>query len=140
MAATTVERPIVMKGTPKVFEFNMAATTTIRKGWIVSLNADENLVSGVEAANTQVVGIAAETVVNGGSAGAATCKVYADAVFQFAASSIAQTAVGELMHLVDNQTFDETAGANTVKLGILERVDSSTLGWVFIPPFPARVL
>lgn len=140
MAATTVDRPIQMIGTPKSFEFNVAASTTILKGELVALDSAENLVSGTEAASLEVVGIAAEHVDNSaGAAGDKTCQVYADAQFQLAATSIAQTAVGELMHLVDNQTIDETAGTNTVKVGFLVRVISSTSGWVFIPPFPARI-
>jgi hypothetical protein len=124
----TATKEIGLKGYP------VATNTTIHKGVMCNLNSGGYLVEGAEAAShSQVVGVADETVVNSGADGAKMCRVRADRLFDFAASSITQAMVGKRMYLVDNQTFDDTPGANAIVAGTLVEFVSTTRGFIHIP-------
>lgn len=134
MAAATADRQTQKIGHEIYFDYPVSASTTIYKGTMVAADADGYLVSGADTANYVIVGVAAENVDNSsGSDGDLSCKVGSGAFYRFAASSIAQTSVALTAYIVDNQTFDETTPANSIKCGKIVKVESSTDGWVHIP-------
>lgn len=133
MAALTADRNTQSKS-PGLYQYPVEANTQIYKGGIVCINAAGFLIMGAEAAGNMVVGVADENVDNNpGAQGAKNCRVVADRQFRFNATSIAQTSVPIKCYLVDDNTVDETAGANSIVAGTLVSVESSTDGWVYIP-------
>jgi hypothetical protein len=90
-------------------------------------------IPGVDASGNQFVGVAMEHVDNtGGASGAKWIRVRRQGVFDFAASSITQAMVGDLMYVVDDQTFDETSPGNNVLCGRLVEYISNTRGKIDI--------
>jgi len=110
--------------------------SVIYKGSLVCLNSLGYLVpAGDTAGFTGVVGVADEKVDNSaGADGDLECRVVSGDAYQFAATSITQAMVGTVMYVVDDQTFDDAAGAtNEIPAGILVKRDGNTQGWLYIP-------
>ena len=83
-----------------------------------------------EAGNAGCVGVFLKTVDNsGGSAGDLDVEVE-EGDFLFDAASIVQGNLGEVMYASDDQTFDETQGANEPQVGQLVEFVSTTSGYV----------
>lgn len=114
-------------------KYPVEAGETIYKGALVSIDDDGYLMPASDTAAHRVVGVADENVDNsGGADGALDCRVVSGRAFLFAASSITQAMLGDVMFVVDDQTFDETV-TNGVPCGRLVEFVSTTLGWIFIP-------
>ena len=117
----------------------VAANTRIYQGSIVIVKNDGYAYPASNSATTNVVmGVAKKGVDNttatGGTGANGSKWVEVEwGIFEFAATSIAQTAVGVQMYVVDDQTFDET-GSNNVECGVCVEYTSSTKGKVFIQP------
>lgn len=112
----------------------VAASTTIYKGGMVAVNDAGHLVMASDAANLRVVGVADERVDNSaGSAGDKKCRVRSGRAFDFNATAITQAMVGDLMFVVDDNTFDDAAGTNGVPCGRLLEYISATRGIIYIP-------
>lgn len=108
--------------------------SVIYKGALVAVNASGYLIPAADAAGAKVVGVADEKVDNSaGSDGTLNCRVVSGRAFKFAASSITQAMLGEMMYVVDDQTFDDGIGTNAVKAGRLVQFVSTTEGWIHIP-------
>ena len=105
----------------------------IYAGGIVMINsAGYAMPAAAASANAGCVGVATETVDNsGGAAGDEYVKVQ-EGWFLFAATTIAQTSVNLPVFAEDDQTVDETQGANEPIAGILREVVSSSSCWVEI--------
>lgn len=114
----------------------VAASTTIWKGAMVCINAAGYAVPASDTSGLlPVCGVADETVVNSGAAGAKFIRLQTDAYFEFNASSITQAMVGDTMYVVDDNTFDDAAGpTNDVPAGILVQFVSTTKGMIKITP------
>ena len=110
-------------------EYPMAASTQIWAGGMVMLNSAGLATPAAAAASNQgVVGVATESVLSAAS-GTYYCVVQ-EGDFQFAGTTLAQTDVGNLAYAEDDQTIDETQGANEPVAGVLVEVESATVGWV----------
>lgn len=112
------------------------AVDVIYKGAMVSLNSSGYLAPASDTAgNSRVVGVADEQVDNsGGSAGDKNCRVRSGRYFRFAATSIAQSDLGRTMYVVDDQTFDADPQDAAIVAGVLYKRESSTEGWIYVPP------
>lgn len=122
------------RGTGRIMVFPVATGVTIYKNGIVGINAGGFAVPGADTAGLQVAGIAYEQVVNSGADGAKKIRVEVEAEWLFAASSITQAMLGDLMVIVDDNTVDDAAGpTNDVPVGRLTEFISTTLGWVYVP-------
>ena len=120
------------KGDLMVYPVN--ALSQIYKGAIVCVDDDGFLVPGADTAAFRVVGVADENVLGGAADGDTSCRVRSGEKYRFAATSITQAMVGDAMFVVDDQTFDDAAGAtNDVPAGRLVEFISATEGWIFIP-------
>ncbi len=120
------------KNPGKVRGYLMAASTTIPKGALVAVDLTTGLAKNAAAgAVDPVVGVATETVVSAAS-GDYRVQVEFDTEFLFAASSITQGMVGDVMLVVDNNTVDETS-AGSAAVGVLTEYVSTTSGWVYVP-------
>lgn len=120
MAALTAARNTLEKDNPAAFAHEpaagVAASTTIYQGSIVCKNASGYLVPGSTATTQVAMGVAQETVVNSGSAGAVKVKLRS-CVAKFANSSagdlIGIADVGSNCYIVDDQTVAKTDGTGT---------------------------
>ena len=133
MAALTTDR-VTQKQLADEISFKMAAVK-IFAGALVAINAAGFLAPAADAASFKVVGIAKETVDNsGGAAGDLSCRVETRLIGRFAASSITQAMVGTKMYVVDDQTFDDAVGTNSIIAGVLVEYISATEGRIYIDP------
>ncbi len=108
------------------------AAVKIYKGSLVAINVAGFATPATNTAGLTVVGVADELVDNSaGAAGDKNIRVQSGRAFLFAATSITQAMVGEVMYVVDDQTFDDVAAE--VKAGRLVEYVSATSGWIAIP-------
>lgn len=111
----------------------------IYKGGLVGIPTDGYVEALVLGTTPKFAGVAAEQKDNSaGSNGTLDIKVYTRGVFKFAATSITQAMVGQMMYAVDDQTFDDTPGDYGVPVGILVEYVSATEGWIDIGPALAQ--
>ena len=114
--------------------YPVGTNVVIYKGSLVCINAAGYAAPAAQSASFRVVGVAAENGNNNpGANGAISVRVVSGRHFRFAASSITQAMVGQIMYVVDDQTVDDAIGAQAVKAGILTEFLSVTEGWIFIP-------
>ena len=133
MAALCAQRVTKSRGITRKTRYLMTASTTCYAGGMVAIVAAGTAEPAAAASGTkQVVGVAAATVTS-----AASGSYYVECLegeFNFAASSIAQTNVGDQLWTVDDQTVDETRPTNMPSAGRLVEFVSSTEGWLRIGP------
>ena len=110
-------------------------TTTIYKGSQVAIDANGYLVPASDTAALRAGMVAYEKVDNStGSDGDLKCRVYRSGIFLFDATSITLAMVGDMMYIVDDQTFDDGVGTNAIMAGRLVDFVSTTKGWIDIEP------
>ena len=109
------------------------ASTTVNKGGMVMIDSTGNAVPAADAASGRVVGVAMETIVQTASS-TYRVRVSSDRLFLLVASSITLAMTGQIMYVVDDQTFDDAIGTNAIKAGQLAEYISATSGWLYIPP------
>lgn len=107
------------------------SSTQIYKGALVCLNTSGYLVAAADTDGYRFVGVAYENVLNSGSDGDKTCRVYTKGVFKLPATSITQAMVGRQMFVVDDATVDESS-TYKIGVGVLVEYISTTEGWVDI--------
>jgi len=132
MTALSADRETARK--ENVLKRYPCGVDTIYKGSFVGIPADGYVEALVVAAgvNLRFAGVAYEQVVCA-SNGTKYVRVYTQGIFKFAASSITQAMVGQMMYAVDDQTFDDIpADGFAVPVGKLVEVESSTEGWIDI--------
>ena len=131
MAALTANRITQSKDLGAIRRYEMAQSTTIFSGSMVMINSAGLATPATAAAgNNGVVGVATESVTSVAAAG--TFIKVQEGLFLFVATSIVQGNVGELMFATDDQTVDETQGANEPQAGKLAEFVTTTSGWVQI--------
>lgn len=134
MTALTADRNTVSKEI-KLKSYPVAASEVIYKGGMVVINASGYLAMASDTSGvSRVVGVADEQVDNSsGSNGDKSARVVSGRAFKFAASSITQGMLGTTMYVVDDNTFDDAAGAtNEIMAGVLVEFVSTTEGWIYI--------
>lgn len=133
MTALAVDRETTRK--EPGFKSVLMGTDIIYKGGFVTYTAAGLAVAGQATAGYKFAGVAYEKVDDSAAAGTKWCRIYTEGVFKFAATSITQAMVGQMMYLQDDQTFDDVpAAAVAIPCGILVEYVSATLGWVDIGP------
>lgn len=114
-------------------EYKVYQSVKIYAGSLVCVNSSGYAIPAADAAGNVLIGVALEQADNSsGSSGDINVRVRANGTFEFAATSISQAHVGDLMYVVDDQTIDETTPGNSVVAGILTKYVSTTKGWVKI--------
>jgi hypothetical protein len=114
-------------------EYPVKAATQIYAGSLVMLGSDGYAIPGADTASAKFVGVALENVLGGATDGAKSIRVRRKGVFEFAATSITQAMVGDIMYIADDQTFDDAAGpTNDIPCGRLVKYVSATKGWIDI--------
>jgi hypothetical protein len=112
-------------------EYPVKASAQIYAGSLVMVGSDGYAKPGADTAGAKFVGVALENVKGGTADGVVKIRVRRKGVFDFAASSITQAMVGDIMYLVDDQTFDDAAGpTNDVPCGRLVQYVSDSRGWI----------
>lgn len=131
MAALTGARVTESKGDLKPREYKVAASALCYAGGIAMLASTGGVKPATaEASNKGCVGVFAETVDNSsGSLGDKVVKVL-EGTFKFAGTTLSDADVGSLVYAEDDQTVDETQATNEPRAGILEKIDSTSIGWV----------
>lgn len=112
--------------------YPVLAATKIFKGTLVVIDAAGFAKPAVNAANNKVVGVADAQADNSAGASAAINVIVREGVYRFAATAITQAMVGKIMHVVDDQTFDDAIGTAGIKAGRLVEFVSVTEGWIHV--------
>ncbi len=108
-------------------------STIIYKGALVAIDANGFLVPASDTAALRSGLVAYEKVDNStGADGDVKCRCYRKGIFLFDATSITQAMVGQMMYVVDDQTFDDATGTNGIMVGRLVEHVSATKGWIDI--------
>lgn len=111
----------------------VAAATKIYAGSMVCANAAGFAVPAADTAAFVTLGVATAQADNtSGLDGAMSLAVRMGRVHRFAATSITQAMLGDIMYVVDDQTFDDGVGSNSVKAGTLVKFISTTEGEIQI--------
>ena len=116
-------------GPERLYELQMAASTTIHQGALVALNASGLLVPMSTATGLKAVGRAEESKVSGAS-GVTRCKV-STGVFNWendAGDLVTAAAKGAVCYATDDQTVSITATGKSVA-GVVVDIDSEGV-WV----------
>ena len=132
MAALTKDRDTLRKD-GGLRGYPVKGSTTIFKGSIVAVDDNGWALPAADAAAQRVIGVAAEKVINSGADGAKKIRVESGKDFLFNATSITQAMLGDRMHVVDDNTFDDAVGTNTIPCGRLVEFVSTTSGYIHIP-------
>lgn len=82
------------------------------------------------ASNKNCVGVAESTVDNSGGSAGDKSIVVLEGIFNFAATTIAQSNLGSFAFASDDQTVDETQGTNYPRAGIIEEYVSASEAWI----------
>ena len=133
MAAATDNRPGDVRSIRKIRRYLMAASTTIYANTLVMVNSAGLAVPAVaSASNKGCVGFAVFKQV---SAASGSYYVFvAEGEILLNATSIAQANTNSLVYASDDNTIDETQGANEPIAGQLIQYVSATQGWVDVGP------
>lgn len=132
--ALTADKNFQSKG-GRLFTYPVDGGSIIYKGALVCTNAAGFLVPAADTAGfSNCVGVADERVDNSaGADGALNCRVRCGERYLVNATSITQGMVGDQMFVVDDATFDDSAGVvNNIRAGILVEFVSATSGWILI--------
>lgn len=114
-------------------EYPVKATIQIYAGSLVMLGADGFLIPGADTASCKFVGVAMESVKGTAADGGVFCRVRREGAFDFAATGMTQAQVGDVMYLVDDQTFSNVGTTtNDIPCGRLIKYVSATRGWLDI--------
>lgn len=112
------------------YAYPVAASVTCYAGGIAALDASGNVTPGSTATGLTAVGIFAERVSNGSTAGAVTATVE-PGIFRFANSAagdaITKAEIGDTCYIVDDQTVAKTNGTGTRSAaGTVMDIDTAT--------------
>jgi len=134
MAALAADLELEMKGATKIRSFDVTADDCIYKGALVCIDTDGFAVPAADTASYEFVGIAVEQADNtGGSDGDIEVKVYTEGCFKLTGNNtLAQTHVGHIVTVADDQTVTDAVATNDVNVGMLVKFISATSGWVEI--------
>jgi 3D (Asp-Asp-Asp) domain-containing protein len=128
MTATTVSREAKRKD-GEIIAYKMAAVK-IPKGALVSINATGFATNASDTAGETFAGVAYETVDNSaGVAGAKDIRVETQGTYVLidGGGNGAQTDVGVVFKIVDNQTVTDAATTNNLNAGVcVESIDANT--------------
>jgi hypothetical protein len=131
-AALTAARQTECKGTGITKSYLMTASSTIYSGSLVMVDSAGTVVAASAiASNKNVAGVAQETKTSAAS-GSYWIKVSDGVICKFAGTTLAQTGVGSIVYAEDDQTVDETVGANQPVAGVLVEYVSASVGWVYV--------
>lgn len=134
MTALATDRVTRKKMTTNEESYPVKTNVKIYSGGLVGVDSAGFAVAGANAAAVKIVGVAKNTVDNTGGADGALRVNVEEGLFFFAATSITQAMVGQMMYVVDDQTFDDALGTNGNKAGRLMEFVSTTSGWIFVAP------
>lgn len=104
------------------------AAVKIYKGALVSITASTGYASAsTDAASTTFVGVAYETVDNSsGSAGGKSIRVQKTGVYRFNSIGAAQTDIGKVANIIDDNTAKTAATTNSIVCGVVVAYVDST--------------
>lgn len=132
MAALTGDRITTWRYQDEL-EMPVAAATKIYYGSMVCANAAGFAVPAADTAAFVVMGVATEQIDNlSGANGDKMIRLREGRVHTFDATSITQAMVGKAMYVVDDHTFDDGVGTNSIKAGTLTKFISATEGEIQI--------
>jgi hypothetical protein len=139
MAVLTADTTVEHRGEWGSQSFPVVGSEIIYKGAIVCVDADGYLTAGANTDSLQFAGFAEEQVDNStGSSGDKDCKVSiprGDARVKLSGTGFAQTDVGAIAYISDDQTIANSDPGNSVKIGRIIEYVSSTVHWVACRPF-----
>lgn len=115
------------------FAVPVAGSTVIYAGSIVAVNSSGYAVPASDTAGLKVLGMAIEQVDNSdGADGAKQVVIRRCRAFLLKGSSLSQANVGGTVYAVDDETVAASGTTNSIAVGKLLEIVSSTAGWVWI--------
>lgn len=113
---------------PDVRLYPVAAATSLKKGWMICLDANKNAVKAADAENYVFKGVCMEDVDNSsGSAGDKYVQVFVGEIEFTSVESEAQTSVDALRYVKSNHEVAATGSTTySVRVGPVTRYISST--------------
>jgi len=109
-----------------IVSYPVKASQTIYKGALVAVDSTGYALPAADTSGHVLVGVAVEKADNSsGSSGDIDVRVYKTGTFEVAKASAAQTDVGDLMYVLDDQTV-ASSSTNSVKAGYVVEVPSSS--------------
>lgn len=131
-AALTAERATECRLSGITKRYLMAASETVYAGGLVMIDSDgKAMAAAAEASNKNVAGVAQETKTAAAS-GSTWIKVSDSVICKFAGTTLGQDDVGSIVYAEDDQTVDETIGANEPIAGILVEYVSASAAWIYV--------
>lgn len=112
----------------------LAAATTIYKGALVAKNAAGYCVPAADTAGLVVVGVAMQTVVNPGAAGALEINIDVGGVYKFfnlAADPVVQADMHGIVRVGDDQSVRNAGGTADIIAGVCELIEPDGV-WVHV--------
>ncbi|MDD3582339.1 MAG: DUF2190 family protein [Desulfobacca sp.] len=127
MAALTEDRRLE-KYAGDELAYKVAASTIIYANSLVCLNTSGYAVPAADTENYKFLGVATEYVDNSaGANGDRTVRVWRKGVFEFGASALAITNIGDNVHVLNDQTVGTAAQAtNDIACGKIAGFRSAT--------------
>lgn len=125
MSALTADKEVSRKD-GSIVSHPVSGSVTIYKGALCKITAAGYLAPMAAEAGAFMAGVAYESTVNSGSAGAKVCRVWADGIFELAGTGFAQSDVGSSVYASDDQTVSTTQGSNEILVGKIVSFISST--------------
>lgn len=132
--ALSADRITQKKMTTNEKAYPVKTNVKVYAGGLAMIDSAGFLIAAADAASGKVVGVLKNTVDNTGGADGALWGNVEEGLFLLKATSITQAMVGQMMYVVDDETFDDTGGTNYVKAGRLLEYVSTTSGWIFVVP------
>jgi hypothetical protein len=109
------------------------ASTTIYKGGLTAVDATGYTVPAANTAGHKVTGVSVTGADNSaGANGAITVDVHVGDLFQFSTSGATQAWREQIVYVVNDDVVALTDPGNSVKAGIVKRVDSATVVWIWV--------
>jgi hypothetical protein len=129
--ALSAARSTASKNPGPVKRYLMKASTTIYAGGMVAIDSNGVAIpAAASASNHGVVGVATESKTSAAS-GSYYIQVQ-EGWFLFVGTTLGQEDVGNLVYAEDDQTVDDSAGANEPVAGMLIEYVSASSGWVHV--------
>ena len=130
MTALSAARQTPSRNLGGIVEYQLAAVQCYAGGICMLDSAGYARPAAASVSNNGCVGVFLDSVNNSaGAAGDLSVQVQ-EGEFRFAATTLGQLTVGDLVYAEDDQTIDETQTGNEPRCGICTERTSASIGWV----------
>lgn len=131
--ALSADRETKVRGTVlREFSAPVKASTKIYKGGLTARDSNGYAVPASDTAGLQTIGIAVKQADNSSGSDGDIRVTVRQGVFTLNATAITIAMTGTQMYVVDDETFDDATGTNSIKAGVLVEWISNTSGYLLV--------